>query len=144
MWEAIYILDGLLQNRSEIRPDTLHADTQGQSETVFGLAHLLAIQLMPRIRHWKNLTLYVPSERFAHEHISHIRALFDDPAERHLIKTHLPDMLRVVLSINQDKNSLVDHSAQTGGGRPQEPVVQGVSRPGPRGATALFAPLHAW
>jgi TnpA family transposase len=56
--EAIYIFDGLLENRSEIRPDTLHADTQGQSETVFGLAYLLAIQLMPRIRNWKHLTLY--------------------------------------------------------------------------------------
>jgi Tn3 transposase DDE domain len=51
VWEAVYILDGLLQNHAEIRPDTLHADTQGQSETVFGLAHLLAIQLMPRFRH---------------------------------------------------------------------------------------------
>src|SRR5262245_30322591 len=45
VWEAIHILDGLLENRSEMRPDTLHADTQGQSETVFGLAYLLAIQL---------------------------------------------------------------------------------------------------
>jgi Tn3 transposase DDE domain len=53
VWEAIYILDGLLHNRSEIRPDTLHADTQGQSEPVFGLAYLLAIQLMPRMRNWK-------------------------------------------------------------------------------------------
>ena len=52
VWEAIHILDGLLENRSEIRPDTLHADTQGQSEPVFGLAYLLAIQLMPRIRNW--------------------------------------------------------------------------------------------
>jgi TnpA family transposase len=103
VWEAVYILEGLLQNRSEIRPDTLHADTQGQSETVFGLAHLLAIQLMPRIRHWNNLTLYAPSERFAHEHIAHIRELFGAPAEWHLIQTHLPDMLRVVLSISQGK-----------------------------------------
>lgn len=39
VWEAIHIPDGLLENRSEIRPDTLHADTQGQSETVFGLAY---------------------------------------------------------------------------------------------------------
>src|SRR6267378_635496 len=54
VWEAVHILDGLLENRSEIRPDTLHADTQGQSETVFGLAYLLAIQLMPRIRNWKD------------------------------------------------------------------------------------------
>lgn len=43
-WEAIHILDGLLENRSDIRPDTLHADTQGQSEPVFGLAYLLAMR----------------------------------------------------------------------------------------------------
>src|SRR4051812_24006238 len=31
VWEAIHILDGLMKNRSVIQPDTLHADTQGQS-----------------------------------------------------------------------------------------------------------------
>lgn len=30
-WEAVYIIDCLLKNESEIQPDTLHADTQGQS-----------------------------------------------------------------------------------------------------------------
>src|SRR6266850_4434364 len=57
VWEAVYILDGLLKNTSDIQPDTLHADTQGQSTPVFGLAHLLGIHLMPRIRNWKDLTL---------------------------------------------------------------------------------------
>jgi hypothetical protein len=50
VWEAVYILDGLLKNRSDIQPDTVHADTQGQSTPVFGLAYLLGIELMPRIR----------------------------------------------------------------------------------------------
>jgi hypothetical protein len=27
VWEAVYILDGLLKNRSDIQPDTVHADT---------------------------------------------------------------------------------------------------------------------
>ena len=27
--EAVYILDGLLKNMSELQPDTVHADTQG-------------------------------------------------------------------------------------------------------------------
>ena len=101
VWEAVYILDGLLENRSEMRPDTLHADTQGQSETVFGLAYLLAIQLMPRIRNWKDLTLYTSSERFARDQITHIRELFSDTIDWTLIETHLPDILRVALSISQ-------------------------------------------
>ncbi|CAM5407111.1 hypothetical protein RLIN73S_02262 [Rhodanobacter lindaniclasticus] len=29
-YEAIYILDGLIENRSDIRPDTVHGDTQAQ------------------------------------------------------------------------------------------------------------------
>jgi TnpA family transposase len=103
VWEAIHILDGLLENRAEIRPDTLHADTQGQAEPVFGLAYLLAIQLMPRIRNWKHLTFYAPSERFALDHIVHLRDLFTDTVHWTLIETHLPDMLRVAMSISQGK-----------------------------------------
>ena len=49
VWEAVYILDGLLKNSSDIQPDTIHADTQGQSTPVFALAYLLGIKLMPRI-----------------------------------------------------------------------------------------------
>lgn len=43
MWEAVYILDGLLKNQLDIQPDTIHADTQGQSEAVFSLAALAAL-----------------------------------------------------------------------------------------------------
>lgn len=75
VWEAVYILDGLLKNQSDIQPDTLHADTQGQSTPVFGLAHLLGINLMPRIRNWKDLKLFRPSNDTQYKHID---ALFTD------------------------------------------------------------------
>ena len=57
-WEAISIIDGLLKNRSDIQPRKVHADTQGQSVTVFALSHLLGIELLPRIRNWKDLIFY--------------------------------------------------------------------------------------
>ena len=60
VWEAVYLLDGLLKNLSDIQPDTIHGDTQAQSTPVFGLAALLGIALMPRIRNWKDLKLYRP------------------------------------------------------------------------------------
>ena len=50
VWEAVYILDGLLKNQSALQPDTLYADTHGQAEPVFGLASLMGIKLMPRMR----------------------------------------------------------------------------------------------
>jgi len=96
VWEAVYILDGLLKNDSAIQPDTVHADTQGQSAPVFALAYLLGIALMPRIRDWKRLTFFRPQRS---EHYTHIDELFTDSIDWHLIETHLPDMLRVALSI---------------------------------------------
>ncbi len=50
VWEAIYILEGLLKNTSDIQPTTVHADTQGQSTPVHALSFLLGIKLMPHIR----------------------------------------------------------------------------------------------
>jgi TnpA family transposase len=100
VWEAVYILDGLLNNQSEIQPDIIHADTQGQSTPVFGLAYLLGINLMPRIRNWQDLTLCRPSEESRYRHID---GLFSDVVDWNLIETHLPDMLRVALSIKAGK-----------------------------------------
>lgn len=96
VWEAVYLLDGLIKNRSDIQPDTIHGDTQAQSTPVFGLAALLGIALMPRIRNWKDLKLYRPDPHVAFDHID---PLFSDTVDWPLIQTHLPDMLRVVLSI---------------------------------------------
>jgi len=48
-----------VENSSDIQPDTLHADTQGQSGPV-SISYLLGIKLMPRIRNWKDLILFAP------------------------------------------------------------------------------------
>jgi TnpA family transposase len=52
-----------------VKPDTIHADTQGQSNAIFGLAYLLGIQLLPRIRDWKGNNFYRPSPETHYEHI---------------------------------------------------------------------------
>jgi TnpA family transposase len=96
VWEGVYILDGVANNPSEIQPDTLHADTQGQSAPIFGLAYLLGIQLMPRIRNWQDLQLFRPTKHSRYEHIDE---LFTGVIDWELIETVLPDLLRVALSI---------------------------------------------
>ena len=100
VFEAVYLLDGLLKNTSAIQPDTIHGDTHAQSTTVFGLSYLLGITLMPRIRGWQDLKFYRsdPSIRY-----THIDKLFSHSVNWTLIKTHLPDMLRVTLSIKAGK-----------------------------------------
>ena len=103
VWEAIHILDGLTKNKSDIQPDTLHGDTQAQSTPVFGLAYLLGIKLMPRIRNWKDLKCYKPSPEAIYSRISDL--FTKDNINWELIARHLPDMLQVALSIKAGRIS---------------------------------------
>ncbi len=105
VWEAVHLIEGLLANASDIRPGTVHADTQGQSFPVFTLAHLFGFDLVPRIRNWKDLTFYLPSDQARYEHID---ALFGEPARRQtidwtLIETHWADLMRAAMSIREGK-----------------------------------------
>jgi len=104
-WEAVYIIDGLLHNDSDVQPDTIHADTQGQSLPVFGLAALLGFELLPRIRNWHDLNFYRPDPATRYEHID---PLFGDHAiDWGLIAKHWPDLLRTALSIREGRVSSV-------------------------------------
>ena len=96
VWEAVYILDGLLLNASRLQPDTVHADTHGQSEPVFGLACLLGINLFPRMRNWNDVIFYRPSQQSRYKHID---ALFGGVIDWALIEAHYRDMMQVILSI---------------------------------------------
>ncbi|WP_034293035.1 Tn3 family transposase [Herbaspirillum sp. RV1423] len=100
VYEAVYILDGLIYNQSDIQPDTLHGDTQAQSTPVFALAHLLGINLMPRIRNIKDLVFFRADRTDQYEHIG---GLFRGNIDWELIARHMKDMLRVVISIKAGK-----------------------------------------
>ncbi|WP_141540691.1 Tn3 family transposase [Bacillus cereus] len=100
VWEGVHILDILQNEKVDIQPDRIHADTQGQSTTVFGLSSLLGIQLMPRIRNWKDLKLFRVSKNHTYEHIDE---LFSGEIDWDIIEAHYPDMLRIVMSIKESK-----------------------------------------
>ncbi|MFP8887900.1 Tn3 family transposase [Streptomyces mangrovi] len=106
VWEAVYLFEGLLKNQSEVSVDIVHGDTQGQSLPVFGLAHMLGVELLPRIRNWKDLTFYRPSTTVKYTHID---PLFGDPEKDvinwRLIENHWQDLMRVVLSIREGRLS---------------------------------------
>jgi TnpA family transposase len=80
----------------------VHADTQGQSTTVFGLAYLFNIKLMPRIRNFKDLKFFRPDKAITYKHINN---LFDDEIDWELIETHWQDLIQVALSIKYGKIS---------------------------------------
>ncbi len=95
-WEAVYILEGLLQNQSTFQPQKIHGDTQGQSTPVFALSYLLGIQLMPRIRNWQDLIFYRPDKETVYQHID---SLFKDSINWELLRPHWTVLMHVVLSI---------------------------------------------
>lgn len=99
-YEGYYILDGVFGNDSAIQPSILHGDTHAQNLPVFGLSHLLGIELMPRIRRLHELKLYKPDTKITYGAIG---SLFSDPIDWALIRAHWSDMLRVAVSIKLGK-----------------------------------------
>ena len=87
----------MIKNESDIRPDVLHGDTQAQSAPAYGLAFLLGIKLMPRIRNWKELRFYKAGAELDYAYINDL--FTRQRVDWTLIERHLPDMLQVAQSI---------------------------------------------
>jgi TnpA family transposase len=149
VWEAVYILDGLLHNDSDIQPETVHADTQGQSLPVYGLAALLGFDLLPRIRNWHDLIFFRPTPQARYRHID---SLFGAQAINwRLLQAHWPDLMRTAISVREGRISSVTllsrlrHSRTPRSARPAGPGPGALRRrarssgagPGP-GALEIF------
>lgn len=56
--EALYVLDGLLENNTVLQIKNHTVDTHGYTEIIFALCYLLGYYFMPRIRDLKDQQLY--------------------------------------------------------------------------------------
>ncbi len=105
VWEAVHLIEGLLANKSDIQPSTVHADTQGQSAPVFALATLFGFDLMPRIRNFKDLIFFRPDEHLAYAHIDE---LFGERGRNVIdwkLINHWQDLMQVAISISEGRLS---------------------------------------
>jgi TnpA family transposase len=98
--EAIYVIEGLMKAGLSVQADTVYSDTHGQSEAVFAFTFLNGIQLMPRIRNWKDLKFYKPEKATRYKHIDR---LFADVVDWKLIHNHWKDLMQVAISIQQGR-----------------------------------------
>lgn len=94
--EAVYVIEGLLKAGLSTQADTVYSDTHGQSETVFAFTHLMGIQLMPRIRNWKDLKFYRPDKA---RRFKHIDRLFTDTVNWEVIRENWQELMQVATSI---------------------------------------------
>ncbi len=102
VWEAVHLIEGLLENTSDVKPSTVHADTQGQSAPVFTLATLFGFDLMPRIRNFKDLTFFRASDKVLYPSTDELygergRNVIDWK----LIERHWRDLIQVAISISE-------------------------------------------
>ena len=64
--EALYVLDGLLENNTILRLREHYTDTHGFTEHIFGLCYLLGYSFMPRLRDLADQHLYKVDRRTDH------------------------------------------------------------------------------
>lgn len=98
--EALYVLDGLLENNTVLEIKDHTTDTAGYTEHVFALCYLLGFNFMPRIRDLKDQQLYKIDKTISYGDLD---TLLDKTIDLNLIEEQWDQMIRVVGSL---KNKL--------------------------------------
>jgi TnpA family transposase len=94
--EALYVLDGLLENNTILRLREHYTDTHGFTEHVFGLCYLLGYSFMPRLRDLADQHLYKMDRRADH---GCLNPLFHGVADTDLIREQWDFLVRVAASL---------------------------------------------
>lgn len=94
--DATYVLDGLLYHESDIQIAEHYTDTEGFTDHVFALCHLLGFRFAPRIRDIGDKRLYMSGEK---KDWPELASLFGDRLKIKEIETQWKDVLRLASSI---------------------------------------------
>jgi len=123
--EALYVLDGLLNNNTILQIREHTTDTHGYTEIVFALCHLLGFYFMPRIRDLKDQQLY-RLDRLVDYGV--FTPLLTKTADLTMVEEQWDEMLRVALSLKQ-------RTAPAQARQPPRGVASPVGRSGQHDAT---------
>jgi len=94
--EALYVLDGLLENNTILRLREHYTDTHGFTEHIFGLCYLLGYSFMPRLRDLADQHLYKMDRQADH---GCLNPLFHGVADSHLLREQWDSLVRVAASL---------------------------------------------
>ncbi len=96
--EALYVLDGLLENNTILKIREHTTDTHGYTEIIFALCHLLGYYFMPRIRDLKDQQLY-RVERNVNYGV--FTPLLNKTADLDIVEEQWDEMIRVATSLKE-------------------------------------------
>lgn len=94
--EALYVLDGLLENDTSLHAREHSTDTHGFTEQLFGLCYLLGFTFMPRLRDLADQQLYRVDPEFAPEVL---RPLLRSGLDLSLLGEQWDQLVRVAASL---------------------------------------------
>ncbi|MBA2764510.1 MAG: Tn3 family transposase [Thermoleophilaceae bacterium] len=93
--EAIFVLDGLLENDTILRPREHYTDTHGFTEQLFGLCYLLGFSFMPRLKDLKDQQLY----KLDRSDFGELGPIFRSSVDVALIREQWDQLVRVASSL---------------------------------------------
>lgn len=96
--EALYVLDGLLENNTILEIKEHTTDTEGYTEHIFALCFLLGYQFMPRIKDLKDQQLYKINRDSDY---GQLNVLLDKHIDLDIIKEQLDPMIKIVISLKR-------------------------------------------
>lgn len=94
--EAIYVLDGLLDNDTVLRPREHYTDTHGFTEQLFALCYLLGFSFMPRLKDLADQQLYKLDRERSYGAID---GMFRGAIDIALVREQWDSMVRVAASL---------------------------------------------
>jgi len=96
--EALYVLDGLLENNTILKIREHTTDTHGYTEIIFALCYLLGYYFMPRIRDLKDQQLYRVNKNADYGVFT---PLLNKTADLEIVEEQWDAMIRVALSLKK-------------------------------------------
>ncbi len=94
--EALYVLDGLLDNDTDLQPREHYTDTHGFTEQLFGLCYLLGFSFMPRLKDLADQQLYKISKT---EDYGELNSIFRQTIDWQLIEEQYDQLVKIAASL---------------------------------------------
>jgi TnpA family transposase len=96
--DATHVLDGLLYHETDLDIGEHYVDTEGYTDQVFAMCHLLGFRFAPRIRGFKDRRLYTIEKPSRYEDLS---PLIGGRVRTKQIASHWDEVLRLASSVKE-------------------------------------------
>ncbi|MEO6589026.1 MAG: Tn3 family transposase [Pyrinomonadaceae bacterium] len=94
--EALYVLDGLLENDTILRHREHYTDTHGSTEQLFGICYLLGFSFMPRLKDLADQQLYTLDKI---SETGDLKSIFRQSISWNLVAEQYDGLLRIAASL---------------------------------------------